>query len=150
MHRRSAECTGDSFTAMYNAVIPTTYTWNGRVYWPRWQFHSRSEGCGFDSHCPGSFLRFNSRPRMSSPYCATWNKWVRLLSILKLWPIAETSVMSENDGITVRQTVAHTTQLWPQVADISISYNICTCSKLKTCNVRISISNSQWVKVSLI
>ena len=45
---------------------------------------------------------------MSSPYCATWNKGVRLLSVLKLWPIVDTSVMSENDDITVRQTVAHT------------------------------------------
>ena len=32
---------------------------------------------------------------------------------LKLWPIAETSVMPENNGITVRQTVAHTIPLWP-------------------------------------
>ena len=37
---------------------------------------SGSEGYEFDSHCrPGSFLRFNSRPMMSSPYCATWDKW---------------------------------------------------------------------------
>ena len=69
------------------------------------------EGCGFDSHYrPGSFLRFNSRPIMSSPYCA---RRVRLLSVLKLWPIVETSVMCENNGITVRQTVAHTIQLRP-------------------------------------
>ena len=33
---------------------------------------SCSEGCGYDSHCRlGSFLRFNSRSIMSSPYCAT-------------------------------------------------------------------------------
>ena len=71
---------------------------------------SCSEGCGFDSHCrPSSFLRFNSRPIMSSSYC----KGVRLLSVMELWPIVETSVMSENDGTTVRQTVAHTIQLWP-------------------------------------
>ena len=50
---------------------------------------------------------------MSSPYCVTWNKGVRLLSVLGLWPIVETSVVSENDGTTVRQTVAHTIQLWP-------------------------------------
>ena len=44
---------------------------------------SCSEGCWFDSHSrPGSFLRFNSRPIMSSPYSG--NKGVRLLSILKL------------------------------------------------------------------
>ena len=68
--------------------------------------------CGHDSHCrPGSFLRFNSRPIMSSPYCTTSNKGVRLLSVLNLWPIVETSVVSENDGTTVRQTVAHTIQL---------------------------------------
>ena len=46
------------------------------------------------------FLRFNSRPIMSSPYC--------------LWLIVKTSIMSDNDGITVRQTVAHTAQLWPR------------------------------------
>ena len=49
---------------------------------------------------------------MSSPYCATLNKGVRLLSILKLWSTVETSVISENDGITVRQTdssIHHTT-----------------------------------------
>ena len=57
----------------------------------------------------GSFLTFISRPIMSSPY----NKGVWLLSVLKLWPIVKTSVMSENDGITVRQTVAHPIQLWP-------------------------------------
>ena len=34
---------------------------------------------------------------------------MRLLSVLKLWPIVETSAMSENDGTTVRQAVAHTT-----------------------------------------
>ena len=33
---------------------------------------SCSEGCGFDSHYrSGSFLRFNYRSIMSSPYCAT-------------------------------------------------------------------------------
>ena len=33
---------------------------------------SCSEGCVFDSHCrPSGFLRINSRPIMSSPYCAT-------------------------------------------------------------------------------
>ena len=75
---------------------------------------SCSEGCRFDSHYrPSGFLRFNSRPIMSSPYCATSNKGVRLLSVLELWPIVETLVMSENDGTTVRQTVAHTIQLWP-------------------------------------
>ena len=74
-----------------------------------------SKGCGFDSHYwLGSFLRFNSRPIMSSPYCATWNKGVWLLSVLKLWPIVEMSVVSENDGITVGQAVAHTIQLWPR------------------------------------
>ena len=31
----------------------------------------------------------------------------------ELWPIVETSVKSENDGTTVRQTVAHTIQLLP-------------------------------------
>ena len=30
-----------------------------------------------------------------TPYCATSNKGVRLLSVLELWPIVETSVMSE-------------------------------------------------------
>ena len=55
----------------------------------------------------GSFLRFNSPPIMSSPYLATRNKGVLLLSVLRLWPIVETSVMSENDGITVRQTISH-------------------------------------------
>ena len=50
---------------------------------------------------------------LSSPYCATWNKGVRLLSVLELWPIVETSVVSENYGTTVRQTVAHTIHLWP-------------------------------------
>ena len=34
-----------------------------------------------------------------------------------LQPIVETSVMSENDGITVRQTVAHTIQLWSHGLD---------------------------------
>ena len=34
--------------------------------------------------------------------------------VLKLWPIVETSVTSEHDGITVRQTVAHTVQLRPR------------------------------------
>ena len=58
------------------------------------------------------YLRFNSLPIMSSLYCARWNKGKRLLSVLKLWPIVETLVMSENDGTTVRQTVAHTVQLW--------------------------------------
>ena len=49
---------------------------------------SCSESCWFDSHNrPGSFLRFNYRPIMLSPYYATWNKGVRLLSMLKLWPI---------------------------------------------------------------
>ena len=76
--------------------------------------HSCSNGCGFDSYYrPGSFLRFNSLPIISSPYCATWNKGVQLLSVLKLWSIVETSVMSENDCITVRQTVEHTIHLWP-------------------------------------
>ena len=65
------------------------------------------------TYIPGSFLIFSSRPIMSSPYCATWNKGVRLLSVLGLWSIVKTSVMSENDGTTVRQTVAHTMQLWP-------------------------------------
>ena len=36
-----------------------------------------------------------------------WNKRVLLLSVLKLWLIVETLIMSENDGITVTQTVAH-------------------------------------------
>ena len=51
--------------------------------------------------------RFHSRPIISSQYCATCNKGVRLLSFLKLWPIIETSVISENDGIE-EQKVAHT------------------------------------------
>ena len=72
------------------------------------------KGCEFDSHYrQGSFLRFNSPRITSSPYSATWNKGVWLLLVLKLWPIVQTSVMSENDGITVRQTVAHTVQLGP-------------------------------------
>ena len=37
---------------------------------------------------------------------------VRRPSVLKLWPIIATSVMSENDGVTVRQTAV---QLWPHV-----------------------------------
>ena len=40
---------------------------------------------------------FIYRPILSSPYCATRNKGVRLLSLLKLWPITERSVMSENN-----------------------------------------------------
>ena len=55
--------------------------------------------------------RFNSRPIISSPYCATWNKGVRLLSVLKLWSMVETSVWYENDGKTVRQIVAQTMKL---------------------------------------
>ena len=75
---------------------------------------SCSECCGFDSLCRlGSFLRFYYRPMMSSPSCAMWNNVARLLSVLKLWLIPKTSVMSENDDITVRQTMAHTIQLWP-------------------------------------
>ena len=75
---------------------------------------SYSEGCGFNSYYrSSSFLRFNSWPIMLPPYCTTWNKGVQLLSILKPWPIGEMSFMSENNGITVRQTVAHTVQLWP-------------------------------------
>ena len=75
---------------------------------------SCSGGCGFDSHYqPGSFFRFNCRLIMLSPYCATFNKGVLLLSVLELWQIVETLVMSENDDITVRQTVAHTIHLWP-------------------------------------
>ena len=67
---------------------------------------SCSEGCGFYSHClTGSFLRLNSPPIMSSLYCAMRNK-----SVLKLWSIVETSVMSENDGIT--HTHTHTIRLW--------------------------------------
>ena len=58
-------------------------------------------------------LRFNSWPVMSSPNSAIWNKEVRLLPVLKLWPIAETLVISENDGRTVTQLVAHTIHLWP-------------------------------------
>ena len=74
---------------------------------------SCSEACEFDSHYwPGSFLRFNFRPIVSSSYCASEIRGVQLLLVLKLWPIVETSVMSENDGTTVRQT-AHTMQLWP-------------------------------------
>ena len=73
---------------------------------------SCSEGCGYDfRYRPGSFLRFNSRSLMLYPHCVTLNKGVRHLSVLKLWPIVETSVVSENDGITVRQTVAHIIQL---------------------------------------
>ena len=49
-------------------------------------------------------LRFTSQPIMLSPYYVTWNKKLVRLSVLKLWPIVETSVMSENDGISVRQT----------------------------------------------
>ena len=95
-----------------------------------------------DSHYrPGSFLRFNSRPIMSSLYCATWNKgygfclswhlWFICICNLvyfadwhcctlkmlvnnnnnKLWSIVETSVMSANYGITVKQTT-YTVQLW--------------------------------------
>ena len=56
--------------------------------------------------------RFNSRPIMLFLYHATWNKGMRLLSVLKLWSIVET-ITSKNDGITVIQTVAHTIQLWP-------------------------------------
>ena len=56
---------------------------------------------------------YNSRPIISSAYRATWNKRVRRLSVLKLWPIVQTLVMSENDGITVPQTVAHIIQWWP-------------------------------------
>ena len=75
---------------------------------------SCSEGCGFDSHYrPSSFLRFNFQPILSSPYCVTWNKGCGFCRSSKLWLIIETLVVSENDGITVRQTVAHTIQLWP-------------------------------------
>ena len=68
---------------------------------------SCSEGCRFDSNTTDRavFFRFNYRPIMWSPCCATWNKGVRLLSVLKLWPIVETSVVFENDGKTVRQTI---------------------------------------------
>ena len=76
--------------------------------------HSCLEGFGFYSHYRlGSLLRFKSQLIMPSPYCTTQNKGVRLLLVLKPWPIVETSVMSKNDGITIRQTVAHTIQLWP-------------------------------------
>ena len=76
--------------------------------------HSCSDGSAIDSrYRSASFLRLNSQPIMWSPYCAIWNKWVRLLSVLKLWPLVETSAMSENDGITVRQTEEPTIQLWP-------------------------------------
>ena len=33
--------------------------------------------------------------------------------------------MSENDGITVRQTVAHTIQLWPHGLDTSCGSHLC-------------------------
>ena len=53
----------------------------------------------------------DSRPIMSFTYCATWNKGVRQLLLLKLWPIIDTSVTSKDNDIYVRQTVAHTTSL---------------------------------------
>ena len=58
-----------------------------------------------------SFSAYN----VVSVYSATWNKGVQLLSVSKLCGCmtVEPSVMSENDDITVRQTVAHTIHLWP-------------------------------------
>ena len=55
-----------------------------------------------------SFLRFNYQPIIPFLYYATWNKGVRLQSVLELWLIVETLVMSENEGTTVIQT-RHTT-----------------------------------------
>ena len=69
---------------------------------------SCSEGCAFDYHyrsCQPS--SFNFRTIMSSPYCVLWNKKVQRLSVLKLSPTVERSVLSVNDGISLRQTVAH-------------------------------------------
>ena len=55
---------------------------------------------------------------------------MRLLSVFKLLPIVETSVMSENDGITVKQTVAHTILLWPHGLGTIISYVFKTSSRI--------------------
>ena len=56
--------------------------------------------------------RFNSTAIMSSRYCATCDKGVRQLLVLIPLRTVETSVISENDGITVRQSVTSTIQLW--------------------------------------
>ena len=81
---------------------------------------SCSEGCGFVSYYRlGSFLRF-SRP-INCRLGTAPREMRGVASVLKLWPIVETSVMSENDGITVRQTVAHTILLWPHEQDTPYS-----------------------------
>ena len=62
---------------------------------------SRSEGCGFDSHCrPDSFLRFNSRPIMygvvgslvlnlsltrQPGFISFWCLWIQLCHNLGQW-----------------------------------------------------------------
>ena len=45
---------------------------------------------------------------MSYNVVSVREKGVRLLSVVGLWPIVEKSVVSENGGTTVRQTVADT------------------------------------------
>ena len=87
----------------------------------------------------GQFLRFNYLPIMSSPYCAMRNNGVRLLSVLKLLPIVEASLMYENDGITVKQTVAHTTQLWPHGLGMPCGSRL-SRSKAYTAKIKFSLT----------
>ena len=60
---------------------------------------------------------------------------------MNLWPIVEILVMSENDGITVRQTFKHIIQLRPQARYAMRFMNfeekgtvMCSISKPSCCN----------------
>ena len=72
---------------------------------------SCSEGCGFDSHYRlGSFLRFKSRPMMSSPYIATWIRGaasVELETVADSWDFSYLLIRMHNCWTNSR--IHHTT-----------------------------------------